>query len=100
MKLNPNHSTQPQIFENGDYEHPWYKHTSKSPIMEWRDERDRLIKLYENFDSSFTNEIDIIILKKNSIIESNAVIDKKRFCQLNTTKVFNIYINSKKMKCY
>ena len=43
MKLRPN-STQPQIFENGDYEHPWYKHTSKSPIMEWRDERDRLIK--------------------------------------------------------
>jgi hypothetical protein len=65
-----------------------------------KEERDRLIKLYENFDSSFTNEIDIIILKKNSIIESNAVIDKKRFCQLNTTKVFNIYINSKKMKCY
>ena len=45
MKLrNHQFSTQPQIFENGDYEHPWYKHTSKSPIMEWRDERDRLIK--------------------------------------------------------
>jgi len=45
MKLrNHQFSTQPQIFENGDYEHPWYKHTSKSPIMEWRDKRDRLIK--------------------------------------------------------
>ena len=28
MKLRPN-STQPQIFENGDYEHPWYKHLNK-----------------------------------------------------------------------
>ena len=24
MKLNPNHSTQPQIFKH--YEHPWYDH--------------------------------------------------------------------------
>ena len=28
MKLRPN-STQPQIFENGGYEHPWYKHLNK-----------------------------------------------------------------------
>ena len=28
MKLNPN-STQPPIFENGDYEHPWYEHLKK-----------------------------------------------------------------------
>ena len=28
MKLRPN-STQPQIFENGDYEDPWYKHLNK-----------------------------------------------------------------------
>ena len=28
MKLRPN-STQPQIFENGDYEHPWYKFLNK-----------------------------------------------------------------------
>ncbi len=28
MKLNPN-LTQPQIFENGDYEHPWYKFLNK-----------------------------------------------------------------------
>ena len=28
MKLNPN-STQPPIFENGNYEHPWYKHLKK-----------------------------------------------------------------------
>ena len=25
MKLNPN-STRPPIFENGNYEHPWYKY--------------------------------------------------------------------------
>ena len=31
MKLNPNkkHLIRPQIFENGDYEHPWYKHLNK-----------------------------------------------------------------------
>ena len=27
MKLNPNHSTQPQIFKH--YEHPWYKFLNK-----------------------------------------------------------------------
>ena len=36
MKLNPN-STQPQIFENGDYEHPWYKHTKEVPITDYED---------------------------------------------------------------
>ncbi len=30
MKLRPTqNSTQPQIFENGNYEHPWYKHLKK-----------------------------------------------------------------------
>ena len=28
MKLNPN-STQPEIFKNGNYEHPWYEHLKK-----------------------------------------------------------------------
>ncbi len=28
MKLRPN-LTQPQIFENGNYEHPWYKFLNK-----------------------------------------------------------------------
>jgi len=28
MKLNPN-LTQPQIFEDGGYEHPWYKFLNK-----------------------------------------------------------------------
>ena len=28
MKLNPN-SIRPPIFENGNYEHPWYKHLNK-----------------------------------------------------------------------
>ena len=28
MKLIPN-STQPPIFENGDYEHPWYAYEEK-----------------------------------------------------------------------
>ena len=27
MKLNPNHSTQPQIFKH--YEHPWYEHNER-----------------------------------------------------------------------
>ena len=30
MKLRPRlNSTQPQIFENGNYEHPWYTYESK-----------------------------------------------------------------------
>tara|TARA_Y100000593_G_scaffold25071_1_gene49906 strand:- start:440 stop:631 length:192 start_codon:yes stop_codon:yes gene_type:complete len=29
MKLRPQTSTQPPIFENGNYEHPWYKHLKK-----------------------------------------------------------------------
>jgi len=30
MKLRPNQNlTQPQIFENGTYEHPWYKYLNK-----------------------------------------------------------------------
>ena len=30
MKLRPRlNSTQPQIFENGNYEHPWYKYLNK-----------------------------------------------------------------------
>ena len=28
MKLKP-HSTQPPIFENGNYEHPWYEHNQR-----------------------------------------------------------------------
>ena len=28
MKLKPN-STQPPIFENGNYEHPWFEHLKK-----------------------------------------------------------------------
>ena len=29
MKLRPQHLTQPPIFENGDYEHPWYAYLNK-----------------------------------------------------------------------
>ena len=29
MKLRTQNSTQPQIFENGDYVHPWYEHLNK-----------------------------------------------------------------------
>ena len=30
MKLRPNqNSTRPRIFENGDYEHPWYQHNQR-----------------------------------------------------------------------
>ena len=45
MKLrNHQFSTPPRIFEGSKYQHPWYKHVSNSPIMEWKDERDRLIR--------------------------------------------------------
>ncbi len=29
MKLRTQNSTQPQIFENGNYEHPWYAYVNK-----------------------------------------------------------------------
>ena len=29
MKLRPHNSTRPQIFENGNYEHPWYEYLKK-----------------------------------------------------------------------
>jgi hypothetical protein len=29
MKLRPHNSTQPQIFENGNYVHPWYEYLNK-----------------------------------------------------------------------
>ena len=29
MKLRPQLSIQPQIFEDGNYEHPWYKYLNK-----------------------------------------------------------------------
>ncbi len=29
MKLRPQRLTQPQIFEDGNYEHPWYKYLNK-----------------------------------------------------------------------
>ena len=37
MKLrNHQFSTQPPIFDGG-YEHPWYKHTKKTPITDYED---------------------------------------------------------------
>ena len=48
MKLNPN-STRPQIFENGDYEHPWYKHLNKPnpPTQQAVDKAQFIDKTYE-----------------------------------------------------
>ena len=50
MKLRPNnHSTQPQIFENGDYEHPWYKFLNKPkpPTQEAIEKAKFVDKTYE-----------------------------------------------------
>ena len=48
MKLRPN-STQPQIFENGDYEHPWYAHLNKPnpPSQEAVEKAKFIDKTYE-----------------------------------------------------
>ena len=40
MKLNPN-STRPQIFENGDYKHPWYEHKLNKPNPPTQQEVDK-----------------------------------------------------------
>ena len=53
MKLNPN-STQPQIFEDGGYVHPWYKYLNKpNPPSEEAVERAKFVdKTYEWSGSS------------------------------------------------
>ena len=50
MKLrNHQFSTQPPIFENGNYEHPWYKHLNKPnpPTQEAVDKAQFVDKTYE-----------------------------------------------------
>jgi hypothetical protein len=64
-----------------------------------KDEQIRLSNLYKNDYESFNDEVDIIILNKNSIIGSNASIDKNKFCKLNLTKQLEIYIKIIKAKC-
>jgi len=64
-----------------------------------KDEQIRLSNLYKNDYESFNDEVDIIILNKNSIIGSNASIDKNKFCKLNLTKQLDIYIKIIKAKC-
>ena len=50
MKLrNHQFSTQPQIFENGNYEHPWYTHLNKPnpPTQQEVDKAKFVDKTYE-----------------------------------------------------
>ena len=74
--------------------------TRSQQIVLPKEEQLRLLNLYKEIYGTSLSEIDIIILKKDSIIGSNAIIDNNKFCKLNNTKIFNIYINSNKMKCY
>jgi len=84
-------------------EHDFIKRTPPTrsqQIVLPKEEQLRLLNLYKEIDGTSLSVIDIIILKKDSIIGSNAIIDNNKFCKLNNTKIFNIYINSNKMKCY
>ena len=55
MKLNPN-STRPQIFENGDYEHPWYIHLNKpNPPTQQEVEKARFKDKTYHWDRSSDN---------------------------------------------
>ena len=57
MKLrNHQFSTQPQIFENGNYEHPWYTHLNKPnpPTQEAVDKAQFIDKTY-HWDRSSDN---------------------------------------------
>ena len=73
--------------------------TRSQQIVIPKDEQIRLSNLYKNDYESFNDEVDIIILNKNSIIGSNASTDKNKFCKLNPTKQLDIYIKIIKAKC-
>ena len=62
-------------------------------------EQKRLKEMYMNYNKNFTEGVDIIVLRKNSIIGSNAFVDKNKFCKLSSTKAIIVYINNIKAKC-
>ena len=51
------------------------------------------------YDKNFTEDVDIIVLRKNSIIGGNAFVDKNKFCKLSSTKEIIVYINNIKANC-
>ena len=64
-----------------------------------KNEKDRLVNLYKNYTQPINQEIDLIVLKKNTLISNNAKLDKKKFCKLGFIQELDIYINIKKAKC-
>ena len=62
-------------------------------------EQKRLKEMYMNYNKNFAESVDIIVLRKNSIIGGNAFVDKNKFCELNSTKEITVYINNIKAKC-
>ena len=57
MKLR-NHqlSTQPRIFEGGGYEHPWYKHTKKTPITDYENKTTGVNATVRNIGHTILNK--------------------------------------------
>ena len=62
-------------------------------------EQKRLKEIYMNYNKNFAEGVDIIVLRKNSIIGGNAFVDKNKFCKLSSTKEIIVYINNVKAKC-
>ena len=63
------------------------------------DEKIRLIDLFKNRNYSFENKLDLIILRKDSLVALNSVIDEEIFCKLDDFKSFDVYIKKKIFNC-
>jgi len=73
--------------------------TKSMQIIIPNDEKDRLINLFKSRNYSFENKLDMIILKKDTLIALNAEIDENFFCKLNDFKSFDVYIKKQLFNC-
>lgn len=91
--------------ESSDFDKNVLAHIQNTPptrsqqIAIPKSEQIRLTNLYKKNHKSIGQDIDIIILNKDSIIASNASIDDNKFCKLGSTKYLDIYIRIIKAEC-
>ena len=81
----------------------YIKKSSPTKTMQFiipNSEHARLVDLFENRYHIYNNKIDIIILKKESLIAQNAKVDSKDFCKLNYFKKFDVYVRKDFENCY
>ena len=73
--------------------------TKTMQIIIPKDEQTRLINLFENRNNLNENRIDMIVLKKNSLIGINSKIDSSIFCKLTDFKIYDVYIRKDVSNC-